>query len=544
MAVKRLDINDFYDKDVTKYDSMYKILEEFLPELNGDFSTHNLLLNIKNSNVEESIKKFSNIFLRVSNAILQAVGEEKKPDGDIGELFEVDKSAEKQKNPVIVCRNFTENEKAELLQALREKTRGIDDCEKFTTITEYVNYIRNHMENEKLAGAIDAIYASAKDIFTDRESKEIKRTLLLCMYVPQAIQRATEEKATEKDVTKKDENDYSKLEILKFFKIFLENSNKFSEYEDFIEESKINLRKQKISDFTHRIRKQYFTNEVLRNMTLGERTEYDRKGLSEVLFGRRQFINSEPVKTGFWEIEEYPKPQVIMDTLANYSEQYQVATQRVIAVSYGKFKYTIDNVSNNLIQPDFIGITRIGKDGIHTYFGLAVLDRISFKSADEIEKTDSKYNLNLNGNEAVVTDYDTGKIVFPVMNQGKIPRNLEEFYAKVFFSDEYMKKATDENYRYMGYVTEVPTKGKTKTPRINGYDIDTQDQRAAKHATGSAGKVGTRIVRNLAEYCNSTALREKQIRIVQTVSNRFTPHVQKAGGEKNNPSAHEEFGEE
>ena len=167
-------------------------------------------------------------------------------------------------------------------------------------------------------------------------------------------------------------------------------------------------------------------------------------------------------------------PVLILNETAKYSENGE-ADQKVIAVSYGRFKYNYlihkdtNEASGSGSFMEVVGVSRIGKDGRKDYYVL-----VPFYPDVSLEGKDTE-NFDFYQWLEEIKDKENQKPVtfseFGFMDEtyaialDKIPKDLREFYAQAFFSDAYLREVVSKNYRVTGSVT--CSEG---VPKINASD--------------------------------------------------------------------------
>lgn len=283
--------------------------------------------------------------------------------------------------------------------------------------------------------------------------------------------------------------------------------------------------------------------ELSKTMSAPDRRKANINGLESVIFGTPP--RQKPAREGTfsWGLRERKEPLVVLDTFAEYSKG-GVENQRVVAVSYGKFGY--GTMFNNDGRPtiasealDLVGVTRLGKDGVHTYFILVPFSDIKFKRADEIVPgIDDERVLKVNGRRTTIMDSATVDRLENLEKMGigkhsphyksvarsgmlhmvyteKIPEEQVDFFSKVAFSDRLLSTAVEDNYRFLGGVHETD-KGFVMDSSYtrNAYDVE-----AAKYALEHRGYVGQKRYTTFDAYCKSTELMSKHLGLVRDITN-------------------------
>ncbi len=290
-------------------------------------------------------------------------------------------------------------------------------------------------------------------------------------------------------------------------------------------------------------RDKVIVSELVRPMSASDKRKANINGLESVIFGTPP--KQKPAREGTfsWQLRERKEPLVILDTFAEYSKG-GVENQRVVAVSYGKFGY--GTMFNSDGRPtiasealDLVGVTRLGKDGVHTYFVLVPFADIKFKTADEfVPGMDDERILKVNGKRATIMDSATADRLSNLEKIGigkhsphyrsvaksgmlhmiyteKIPEDQVDFFAKVAFSDRLLSTAVDDNYRFLGAVHETD-KGLIMDSNYvrNAYDVE-----AAKYALEHRGYVGQKRYITFDAFCKSTELMSKHLGLVRDITN-------------------------
>lgn len=482
---------DFLEKNATGYDNMYTILARYIPQLNGDFSTANLVNKlIESANYTEDPKMiltdYPTSFDKLASMLLIA------SDSSIG-------IPNKYQS---IDRELSEEEKKSLLAKFHELDLG----DNLSTIRDYIDYAKNNIEKPELADLRSLIVESAVEVANKKEMLTLRHKLLSYVYVPQAMNQL---KVKYPSFADREGGNYPEWNEVDFIARTFRNINSLEKYDKYLEKHKENVAKFKkddaISLFCESKRNQQVTSNIIASMNNEDAEQAKKEGFENVIFDNLKNSGTPREGSTSWRIALFQEPEVLLDTFANYSKN-GIENQRVIAVSYGKFHYANKISDNSLIQPDLVGVTRIGRDGVKSYFTIIPLDTISFRdSTEELKEGEKRYNFYFNGKKNPF-----GNAVY----SRRIPRDLVEFYTQTFLSDEYLNSAIENNYRYTGYVSKTP-----KGPVIIASDIARLDLDAAKYASIYPGLVGVKNVASLDEYCKSEGLQKKHLRIVNEISN-------------------------
>ena len=359
------------------------------------------------------------------------------------------------------------------------------------------------------------IIDAAVQVIPDNELYKCKKMLLKYFYTPPVI---NEYKAKYPNRAVEHCPEWEEIDFI--CKTLTKDQEVLAEYDSYVEKYNAKMKeheeREKLIAMCESKRKRSVISNIVSSLTPAEKNKAQKNGIESVLFGD---VDRTPSRKGTfeWGVQEYEEPRLLCDKLAKYSEKGQ-ENQRVIALSYGKFKYGTmfkenkkPTITSNLME--LVGITRLGKDVNNTYFVLMPFDDVTLKKDYDFNEEDkSKERQLLLGNKRLDLKDTQGNDVHLVAKE-KIPKELEDYYAKVAFSDEYLSAVVEDNYRFAGNVIE-----NGKTPRIsasytgNAYDIE-----AAKYASKHPGFIGSRSVDSLDSYCNSPVFLSKHLELVRDI---------------------------
>ena len=329
----------------------------------------------------------------------------------------------------------------------------------------------------------------------------------------------------------------------------------FSDY-DFLLNSK-NLSKDEIENYRKYLNREFlcdinsigYVKEALEPTKACYSTEEEAK--TEDLFDKLKRMPKKEENS--WSFVSLEKPELLCDLQADYSQD-GVENQRVVAFRYGRFKYTKTeegaggfNIDTTNMMPELVGISRIGKDGTKTYFVLMPpIDRIVYRSIKDktVDPGDKLIEFSVTQDVPVktpsgrtriekqtvptnVVDGKTGKRLNIFRNKD-IPEELEEFFAKVYFSDEYLSSVIKHNARYLGSVEQTKD-----GPVIHPTDEHKFDLAAAHYAEHFPGIVDRRMVKDFGAFCSSSELEIKQYNLINERETVLRETVQAKGAKRN-----------
>jgi len=488
----KFDMIDYIAKNSTMYDLMDKYLGGYL---NGDFSTISLINHCRTfdddfkSSSPSKFYAYKSILKPLVTNLLQALKSEKLPeDGSIKKAL-------------------TDEEKAELLARLQD----IDPNRSITSIEEAISLLNNNFSEEYYAN-IDfysklnsIITEAALDVCSDKALLDIRQMVLKFGFLPH-ISNELKAKYPNRAVEYVPE-----WEEFDFISRTLTNIEKLQRYDEILRErdEKINRSEEKIVTeiFCTFKRERFVIEKLVEGMTDDEKDKVARTGcIEDVLFEKPTI--SPKQGSHIWYIDLYSDPRLLMDKIAKYSESGK-ENERVIVISYGRFGY--DSMFNGEGKPsmsgeamDFLGVTRIGADGIKNNFVLAPISQCAFTKTIVAESNDREIR-------GAIGSLDENNILqeWNLSRTSLIPEELEAFYATVAFSTEYMQAAIKENFRYIGEVF-----GGTK-PRVNAtYRANANDLEAVAYASKFSGVIGDITVKSLDQFCQAPQVLARHLEVI------------------------------
>ena len=512
--IPEFDMYEFVDDGVNK--SFYTILGQYLPEeLNGDFSTASLI----------------NCLLDVPTIAQQQVPIKAAYKGHVENMIKVLYS--KVEGPALFDTvdngRLSDEEFNRIFDELQATMAENPACKDFSSIKEFLDYATKTIDDDNVKPLRDAIVKNAA-LYTDPETLiNIKSSLMNTVYINRAKNAA--KAYIPAGVALDKTREWNELE---FIRRTFKNPDGIRTYDAYYEEATARIQEaarkamqeERVSFMCEQKRYSYVNNEM-RNSLPATVTEIPtRTAVTPFLFDK---LKRNPKKEeNAWSYESLKKPELLCDIMADYSEN-GVENQRVVAFRHGRFKYNkmeefgIIKVDASDTLPELIGVTRLGKDGANTYFVLMPpLSKIIFrpegeKSEDpgekpyafkitetfEIPSANGKTAKGYNENYAQIVGKDGEK--YNAFLNKDIPAHLKDFYAKVFFSDEYLSQVVKNNARYLGTVAETD-----KGPIICPSDIGKADIAAAHYAMRFPGLVDGKRVRDFDKFCRSGELEVKQ----------------------------------
>lgn len=507
--------------------TLYDILGEYYPELENDYSTAKLLNNISpDLAIDNKFFSYYKIFDELAKKLLEKV--------------------QKQENEED---NTIPKEQLDILYENLKKNDTSDYLDSFDTVEEYIQYAIDNPRNRDLKPLRDIIIdASLKFSDISTEEKNNYRTSVIGLYI-----LAIGQKLKEKYPTSEERENPKNEEWQEFIDLrkFLGNPDKRNIYDEFLKGNKKNKEiktaplintinnlqeqcreieeQQDLNDRCVAYRSYLVNNEIFEGLTEEEKEKL-KKGetkdtVSTILGDFRKYPT--PNKgTYVWDFKEI-EPKVILDTVADYSED-QVENQRVIAVSYGYLNFGTDisidtrkPTQNSSYELELVGVTRKGIEGDSTYFTFTTFDNTTMKNKNEITDADDVLvqNYYFNGKQGMYYNKETGEELVLVKSNERIPKELEQYYAQIFFSDIYMQ-ATNKFYsRYSGTVIDDEGKPHISYQKpLKVVGISSKDYlKAVKYATLYPAEYKGKTKITMEEFINSDYLKNKQAEIVEDV---------------------------
>ena len=326
MAKKpRYNMYDFLEADTTGYPSMYEILGSYIPKLNGDFSTANLL-NMATTVFSDAHTKnmaknnYKADFHDLSKMILLAVNKE-IPMRDKANA---------------ICRELSEEEVVELNNRLAE---FCDESSNAPTLEEKIRYAKEHIDDPKTEALRAAIVNEAMQIGNQEELKSLRHRWLHLMYVPIAA-NAVKEKYPG---VERNQGVYEEWNQVEFIQQTMRSPIQLAEYDTMYNAHLADLERERKESALKRAlqgkRRIYVAKEIVNTLTVEEKNQITKDGFETVWFDTKSYREKPRKGTVTWSVEPNKKPDVLCDKIVRYTDSGN-EYQRVIAVSYGKFHYT------------------------------------------------------------------------------------------------------------------------------------------------------------------------------------------------------------
>ncbi len=490
------DMYDFLDGNITKYNSMYQMLSKYIPELNGDFSTANLI---------NTIPKKINDFGKQKNAVIkfyQAIfGELSSMLLDSAYNRNIDRDGRLQKKLSI-------NERSNLLESCKQAISS----PRLKSIDEYIEYAKANDNNPEISELREIIVDTAMQVASKEQIDDFRYKTLSTFYIPMAMNKL-KEKYTEED---RISGNCPEWNIMQFIRETLCNESRFLEYDEYVQDHNKKMQafaKECAIKTVCKAKRNKETMKIIKeSMSDEEKENFSKNGLIDTIFPIRQKME-EPKRGQFsWKIDSYKEPQVLMDAMTEYSKD-GIENQRVIAVSYGRFLFEKDVIKGDILSPELIGVTRIGKDGVHTYFVIADLDKISFRDKSLASENEKAFSFKIDGQNASFVDKDNGQNYYTFIKTQKIPDNMKKFFAEAFFSDLYLDEVEKQNYGYAGSVENTDNGPAIEINGITDYVLD-----AVRYANLFPGIVKDKKYASLKEYIDYSDFQINHLRNVKRIS--------------------------
>ena len=528
--VSQQDMYEFVDDGVRK--SIYTILNESHPFLKRDFSLESLINHIPDIEFVNSGKIF------IEDYKIRVV--------KFSELLLKKTSAEKGEEESLV----SGDEVNRIFEELKEAAEEIPEAKSFTTIKELVEHAQKNMDDPKTRGLRDAIVKNAVVFLTPEEKYEHKERVLSLFYISQA-----ENRIKAQNPKRREPGQIPEWDRIQAIKRIISKKDSLKRYDEFYDRVTLAIReaalkameKARVETTCEMKRSEYVKAALVPTMKCASK---DEDAQTEALFEK---LKRQPKKEeNSWSCQLLEKPELLCDLQAEYSEN-GIENQRVVAFRYGRFQYTktqdiagVFSIDNTEVMPELVGISRIGKDRTKTYFVLMPpIDRIVYRSVDDktVEPGDRRINFTATKNVEVptffgktkverqtvptnVVDGKTGKRLNVFRNK-EIPEELEEFFAKVYFSDEYLSSIIKHNASYLGSVEQ----GKDG-PVIHPTDELKLDLAAAHYAAHFPGRVGKVMVKDLPSFCSSSELEIRQYNLINEREKALREKTKEAANKK------------
>ena len=489
---KKRDMFDYVGKGNTLYD----ILGEFVPELNEDYSTANLInksIEVVKINAKiPTIELYQNIFDRISIAIVESI--------DATNNGEKAFFSEEQQNNLL-----TEIAELPVNQNINSKR----------TLRTYITDTRNNLNLPSTKPIRDLIITHGIDLIDETTQNYIRHILLSQVYIGSKIDSEIKAKYTIEE--REDPRNEEWLEYKDLSYVF-SNQNRTNRYNQYIKEYQYGIDQlteiynSRINEYTlrHRIvakREESASQILLKSLSDTDKEIANKNGIINTILGEySDEIPTPPQGTYEWKFDQKNEPEIVCDLETSYSEG-GIENQRVIAISYGEITYNT-NFSRKTNKPTYtssglelVGVTKIGNDGVKNYFVFTRFDnKTKIRNAQD-------YGVDTSNNSVKFFDTNTGDELF-ILHDDRIPEHQKEFYANAFFDDSYLSSIVDKYGRYAGYVYQD-----INTPIIMANEYD---KKAVKYASKYRGKCGNDKFA-IGELCKSKYLKDLQEGIVNSL---------------------------
>lgn len=428
---QQFNMYDFLKKGTTKYDSMYGIIGSYIPELKGDFSTANFLNRLTEVAEKNGAKNFIGNKYSVS----------------FNDLTRILLLATQGKETSEVRKQLTPAQQNMVLQKFKDASLGIYECQSFETIDEFVRYAKANIDNEKVEPLREEIVKASISLANKKDVQDLKHSLV-GVYVGFA---GTKVRAKYDQRTRANES-VPEWEIMEYIQWTLDSRYTFEKYDNmyisYVNEIEKYQRETAIKRSLQAKREDSFLKEYSKTLTLEERNKVDKEGWDSVLTYRRNAKSVPSEGSVNWHYEPFEKPDLICDTIVNYSEDGD-EYQRVIMISYGKFHYNDGIFDNSLVQSELVGISRIGKDGVYDYSKIIPLDTISFRDTSGLKKGEGRVKFSANGRTVAIKDDKTKNTLFGFHSR-KVPEDFRQSFAADFTSDKRMQLFDEYGIQFIG----------------------------------------------------------------------------------------------
>ena len=497
---------DMYDF-IGEGKSIYDILGRYLPMMENDFSTANLVNKLPKMPCESSLyqEAYESIFAEIANA-----------------LYASTQSFDGMESNIIGRKLSAEEE-----QKMYEEFRAIDSRSGspryLNSFEAYINYAKSNIRESETEELREYIVKKSMGILSDEYLATLRANKFRSVYIPNAKKYLYDPENPTSLTPEKEE--------LQFISQVLSKRDKLWEYDQFINEYTRAVeafkKNEAISRSTEAKRARFVKETIRESFTPEEIMRDEQDGLTSAVFGNNAMMKVEDGSFS-WEIKKYKTPEVLCDIVTNYSKNGE-ENQRVVAISYGKFAYgtmfredSTPTMSSDLTE--VVGVTRLGKDGVHTYFVLMPFDNLDFKHLEDVKDGEKLRKIYLNGKSSALWDSKTNRRIH-LVQRDKIPEELAEFFANIALSDEFLSAAIDHNYSYTGTVN-----AKSGVPKIQAsYLRNATDVDAARYASEHSGTVSGVTFATINSYLNSTDLNAEHLRLVQRVLEEKEKILQEQG---------------
>lgn len=507
-SLRIYDIYDFVDDGINE--SIYTILTRYHPYMKKDFSLANMINHITEVEHNEAQERSDkSIYEKYFSELADCLASHTTLYGGIQE------------------KSVPEERKKQIFASLSEICKDIPECKDFITVKAYTEFAKKNMDDPKTKPLRDAIVDNAVEFFPREDAYLIQSVLLKGIYLDRAIKKATPLEHKNRKI-----GDYPELDRMKAFNQILMKKEGLQEYEEFYYEAQAKIReaalkameKARIETVCTTKRKKAVKAEI--NPSISSDQTVAAATPISAMFDPLKRIPKKGESA--WVYESLKEPELLCDLDANYSKD-GIENQRVIAIRLGKLKYKDPQILEGLNydrtaeMPELIGVTRIGKDETKNYFVLMPpIDRLTFRPVGEkpqepgekpfefsitqdiqVQTRSGLTRIERQTNSADIVDAKTGQKMNAFKNK-EIPEALKEFFAKVYFSDEYLSAAIENNARYIGHVVETDN-----GPQIRASDVEKADIAAAHYAAYHPGIVDKLPTKSFTKYCASFELQLK-----------------------------------
>lgn len=507
---KEYDMYDF----IGEGKSIYDILGRYLPMMENDFSTANLVNKLPKMPCESSLyqEAYESIFAEIANALYAST-----------QSFDGMESN-------IIRRKLSVEEEQKMFEEFKSIDSRSGSPRHLNSFEAYINYAKSNIREPETEELREYIVKKVTEILSDEYIATLRANKFRSVYLPNAKKFLSNPENPTEITPEKEE--------LQFISQLLSRRDKVWEYDQFIngylrtvEEFKHN---EAISRSTEAKRARFVKDAIREAFTPEEIMRDEQGGLTSAVFGNNPMMKVEDGSFS-WEVKKYKAPEVLCDVVTSYSKNGE-ENQRVVAISYGKFAYgtmfredSTPTMSSDLTE--VVGVTRLGKDGVHTYFVLMPFDNFDLKHIDEIKEGEKPKKIYLNGKPSPLWDSKTNRRIH-LVQRDKIPEDLAEFFANIAFSDEFLSAAIDYNYSYAGTVS-----AKSGVPKIQAsYLRNSTDVDAARYASEHSGTVAGITYATINSFLKSTDLNAQHLRLVQRVLEEKEKILQEQGESSLNAS--------
>ena len=485
--------------------TFYDILGQYIPEVENDFSTTNLMIKLDDIpviNGRPVIDNFYNeIFNRIVNGLLNA--------------------CESNKNGIKTT--FPPSREEKLLGDLRQIDDTSDNDARFESLKEYLLYVKRNIDNPKMKPIKNEIIKQCIDILPQADIDKARYLILQAFYIPRAQEQLKREIRTYAE--RNESTEWKRLQdaadvlsnetSLRIYDAFLKEHSR--KREEILKQQGILLKRQELIDRCEARRDYYITNELYATMSDEEKEKANEIGILNSILGNT--VGHRPLQQGSykWEFKKYKKPVIIFDGEAEYSEN-GVENQRVIAISYGSIDYKKRGDVDNHDGLELIGVTRIGTDQEKTYFVVTAFDKAKLVKDFEFDPDkDEKVDFYVDGRNSRIRDKDYQDYV--LVKKDRITPEQREFFSKIFFSDLYLGLVEEFYNRYAGVV--IPDgKGTPKITKDRLLPFFASDSEAVRYASNYPGVCGSGFA-TLEELCEQGGIiDELQRNMVDIVRNQ------------------------